>query len=888
VSVAQRLDLDGRYRVDELIGQGGMGRVFSGYDARLRRPVAIKAIRTGSAERLRDEARAMAMLHHPNVVDVFDVVVTDGTVYIVMERIDGSDLQRWLVAEPRRTASETIAVFVAAGRGLAAAHARGLVHRDFKPANVLRSRDGAIKVVDFGLALLEDSLATDEAQRPTVRDTGTILGTPKFMAPEQFTTEVADARVDQYAFCVALYHALWGRFPFEGELPETIYAAKRRDRVRAPAADADAAWVWPLLRRGLLADRERRWPAMDELLDALLAGDHRRRSRRRGQIAGAALVVGAAAVAVWQPSAAAVDGCDATRIRLATVDSEALASRFVDASLDDAVIGWRASLDAMTQQRRILGEALDAACATDAPRRRACIERRVDALVTAHALLRDGSPAVLGNAAEVVRAVSSSPPCHDAPATDAVPETLAAALERARLIEASGDYAAALAATSALVPQATNDPAARAAVALRLGSIHERLGDATAAAAHWREAYFHASAAGALPLAGEAAVQLVFVFGMRMGDLAEAQQWARNAEATIAREGLGERMRVQLARHLGTAMRAAGDGDGALAQHRLAVTQVEALEPADEELRAMCLEDLGSTLSSLGRFDEAFAMLGRAAQITDRTLPTRHPDRTIIELNLGVASKHAERFVEAELHLSRARALADELLPTSHPRRTAIAVALAELHRRAGDLGAAEALLREALAREAAARGSETRTTLTIRLGLAQIELARGRPEAALVAVAPLQRQLSAEAATSVEVELLHAEASAAAGHSAEADDAFARARALDEGLRLRIATRLAWLRHLAPRDRAATRAGLAEIRADLGELSAPPHTAVELALLELAVALPHDQARARERLQITAARLPDDPYSAELRRRAAAPTWQCDGTGGVDERCDR
>lgn len=861
----------GRYRLDGILGEGGMGRVFAGHDAQLRRAVAIKAIRSGTAAaQLRDEARAMARLHHPNVVDVFDVVLDGTTVYVVMERIHGQDLRRWL-ANDRPGVDAVLRAFVDAGRGLAAAHASGLVHRDFKPANVLRADDGTIKVVDFGLAIVQDELAQGEDTRSVLRDTATILGTPKYMAPEQFTTAIADARADQYAFCVAVYQALWGRFPFDGELPETIYGAKRRDRVQPPPADAPAAWAWPLLRRGLLADREARWPSMDELLASLVSARDTRRARRRGVLVGAALIGSVLAVAAWRPTTADIDECDATRQRLASVDVAGLEPRFSAAGLDDAVVGWRAALAELALAQQNLGAELEATCAVDVPSRRACIDRRVDALTAAHALLHDGAPGALGNAAEVVRVVSSAPRCVDAPEAVVLPPAVAIELDRIRLLEASGDYGGAVAAADALAVPTHVEPAARAAIALRLGSIRERLGEAEVADVQWREAYFDASAAGAQALAAEAALDLVFLHGLRTGDLAQAREWARNAEIAIARAELGDRMRAQLARHMGTALRSAGEREAGLAEHQRAVELAEGLDPVDEELLAMAYEDLGTTLSSLARYDEALARLDAAARITDRALPARHPDRTIIALNLGIVSKNAERFAEAQHHLSTARALAAAVLPASHPRRGSIAVALAEVRRRAGALDEAEDLLREELARSVADGGTAAPPNAVVQLALAEIDLARGRPEAALAVVEATGLDLPP--ATTAMLEFVRAEALAAQGERAEADAAFARARAASvRGDRLWLGAAVAAIGLRAAFDRGAARDLLGVVRSELGERELPPHSAAELALLDALLAEGDELGPARDRLRRADDRLgPDDAWNLGLRRRIAA-----------------
>ncbi|MEJ7601240.1 MAG: serine/threonine-protein kinase [Kofleriaceae bacterium] len=216
----------GKYRLDRVLGQGGMGVVWGAFDPDLERAVAIKLLHSESTEptlrsRLLREARAMARLKHPNVVTVYEVGTDQNRDYIAMELVEGESLEHWLETKPARP--EILEALLAAGRGLAAAHTAGLVHRDFKPHNVLRSKDGHVFVTDFGLA--RGQIETDGEppitgiiRRDSVLDspltqTGILIGTPAYMAPEQFVGRVPDPRSDQFAFCVTAWEALTGARP---------------------------------------------------------------------------------------------------------------------------------------------------------------------------------------------------------------------------------------------------------------------------------------------------------------------------------------------------------------------------------------------------------------------------------------------------------------------------------------------------------------------------------------------------------------------------------------------------------------------------------------------------------------------------------------------------
>ena len=297
----------GRYHVRGRLGAGGMGVVYAAYDPQLERPVAIKVLRghaAGDGElagRLHREAQALARVTHPNVVAVYDVGVAAGAVHVVMQQVDGTTLDRALAARAHTTA-EIVARFVDAGRGLAAVHAAGLMHRDFKPTNVLVDRAGVVRITDFGLAARFDAdevgdagAAGDADDQPAIAAarltrTGAVMGTPAYMAPEQHAGARATAASDQFSFCVALWEALSGRRPFAGDTTVALAQAIAVGAV-GPSPRPVPRRIAAILRRGLAADPAARWPAMDALLTELAAAA---RPRRRWPWAVAALGVSAA------------------------------------------------------------------------------------------------------------------------------------------------------------------------------------------------------------------------------------------------------------------------------------------------------------------------------------------------------------------------------------------------------------------------------------------------------------------------------------------------------------------------------------------------------------------------------------------------------------------
>ncbi len=279
----------GRFVVVGELGKGGMGVVYAAHDRELDRQVALKVLRSAAAteeERMRmlREGQAMARVTHPNVITVYEVGVEGSLVFLAQELLDAGTLGGWL--ERSRTQAEIIEKFVAAGRGLAAAHAAGLVHRDFKPDNVLLGTDGRVRVADFGLAR---ALGTEEGlpaetraniaraqlelstspMSPLTR-TGAVMGTPMFMAPEQHLGERADERSDQFSFCVALYHALYDEWPFAGQTAAAVANSVTKGRLQpAPDGSRVPARLRTILVRGLATPPADRFPSMEVLLAEL-------------------------------------------------------------------------------------------------------------------------------------------------------------------------------------------------------------------------------------------------------------------------------------------------------------------------------------------------------------------------------------------------------------------------------------------------------------------------------------------------------------------------------------------------------------------------------------------------------------------------------------------
>nr|MDQ3370084.1 serine/threonine protein kinase [Myxococcota bacterium] len=280
----------GRYRLVERLGAGAMGVVWSAQDPRLDRRIAIKVVHPSLARspeasaRLLREARAMAKLSHRAVVTVHDAGEVDGRLFLGMELVDGTTLGHMLRTRSAASLADWprwLGMMLDAGRGLAAAHDAGVLHRDFKPDNILVDNSGRVCVADFGLATLGDERHGTPTPRAgshgalELTTTGALLGTPIYMSPQQLRGEVIDARADQFNFCVATWEALYGARPYAvhsqgleaiAELDATIVAGV----LPPPPPDSPVPpEIRAALTHGLAADPEARWPNMNALIGAL-------------------------------------------------------------------------------------------------------------------------------------------------------------------------------------------------------------------------------------------------------------------------------------------------------------------------------------------------------------------------------------------------------------------------------------------------------------------------------------------------------------------------------------------------------------------------------------------------------------------------------------------
>jgi len=333
-----------------------MGVVYTAYDPELDRRIALKLLHPGETgegrPRLVREAQAIARIAHPNVVAVHDVGELDGSVFVAMELIDGLTLRKWL-RQGDHDRSEIIDILRQAGRGLAAAHQAELVHRDFKPDNVMVGHDGRVRVLDFGLARgygsAESLAARDEVSNVSLDTTltaaGTVVGTPAYMSPEQLGGKLADFASDQFAFCVVLFEALYGIRPFAGTNIEVLAITVRSGKIRSPPPGHSVpTWLHRIVARGLELDAADRYPSMEALLQDL-AHDPGHRARRNRSVL--AVAGGAALVATLPYRSGSQDERSSCETAAAPIDvvwneqrDQSLAAAFEATALPHATDTW--------------------------------------------------------------------------------------------------------------------------------------------------------------------------------------------------------------------------------------------------------------------------------------------------------------------------------------------------------------------------------------------------------------------------------------------------------------------------------------------------------------------------------------------------------------------
>ena len=716
VDVLKKGDTLGRYLVLEQLGAGAMGVVYAAYDPELDRKIAIKILRphegkgdrTRRQERLVREAKAMAKLSHPNVGAIYDVGVHGDHVFLAMEFLSGGTLRDWVTAA-KRPWRDIVKMFIEVGKGLAGAHAEGLIHRDFKPDNVLIDKNGVPKVVDFGLVRLTsaaldrsttgsmDAVATaeDEAGSLPLADTalaaltrtGALAGTPAYMAPEQFLGKAIDARTDQFAFCIALYEALYGERPFAGNTVITVAEAVTAERIRPLPKSSDIpSWVRRCLIRGLRSDPVQRYPSFDELL-AALANDPAKRTRTWALVGGtlvtvlslAGLAVRSGAKArptcaeagrhlagIWERRAGASPRKNAIHDAFAASGKSYAAQAYASVArlFDQYVDRWTGMYTDTCEATHVRGE--QSAEVLDL--RMACLQERLGNARALSDVFASADGKVVENAVSAAAALPPLDRCADVallravvkppedPATRKRVSDLRTELAKLIALRDSGQCGRAMPKADALIAEvrAVGYQPLLAETLYETAQMANNCGDIAETMQRLRDSHVAATASHNDEVAAQASA-LIPPFAMnRFDQVTVAREWlpvARGAVARLGRQTLADAMLAQAEGMLALTDHAY---DRALEAADRSIAITRRLLGPDDPLTIQWEANKGLWQETAGRLEDALQTDIQARQHFERILGSEHPRVALVWSNQGEVLNLLGRHAEAEAACRRA------------------------------------------------------------------------------------------------------------------------------------------------------------------------------------------------------------------------------------------
>lgn len=766
-------DMIGRYVVQARIGAGGMGEVYRALDPGLDRMVAIKLVHgraAGEEDRQRalvDEAQALARLSHPNVVQVYDAGTHEGRVFVAMELVEGRTLQHWLHSAHAQSGAgpdwrEVIDVFIGAGRGLVAAHAAGIVHGDFKPTNVMIGSDGRARVFDFGLArpvVDASTLATDRSLEsgpagPIVR------GTPAFMAPEQMTGDALTPATDQFAFCVALHHALWRTAPFAGNTLDELQRNVQSGAFHVVEDRSLPAGLRQIVARGLAVDPAARHPSMTALLVALT----RLRGRRRRLLYGSAIAVsaiGLTAMIAWSKPTTCGAGVERSAAIWTAERREAVGAalatagkawaedtaRRVDASVDSYVTRWNETHRLACEAGRSGDDAaLDATMS--------CLGDALFELDATIGLLANADETLTKKAAAVAEALPDPGRCigggHHAkaqrPSSDdaALREKLAAG----RAANRAGRYKEAISIVRSVLddPRMVVDSWLNVDAMLVFADAHEFDGQRDRSLQLYRDGI--TMAASAQYHFGEAKGWITLIrVAASAAKFDESDAALRQAELWIHRLGDDPELIAELGLNAATAAVARGNYAEACTRFEAALALTEGVAGAGER-HAAILNNLGVAYGMSGEHDRAREYFSRAAAAKSELHGPNHPDVATCLMNAAVSLHQMGEDAKARDEFEKVVAIRTAAFGADHPEVAAANNSLATAVSGLGDHTRALALYERSLAIRSEALGADHQSNAITRNNIAHTLMKLGRPREALPyveeALAHLQRRLGA------------------------------------------------------------------------------------------------------------------------------------------------
>lgn len=756
-SILPRGTCVGRFVLLERLGAGAMGVVYRAFDPELDRKIAIKLVHLADAkgeskhprrELFYREAQALAQLSHPNVIAVYDIGQFSDQVFIAMELVDGNTLSAWR-KEQHRSMEEVLEVYIAAGRGLAAAHGAGLVHRDFKPDNVIVGSDGRVRVVDFGLAKaavlqrenargLRKSEQSGERDMPSESEpaatftiwasseadakddpnsaaargahsgsrlgaqlthVGTLVGTPRYMAPEQEALAAADERTDQFAFCVALHESLYGSHPHG----EKRRGGKERWRVQpAPQDTRVPPWLREVLLRGLTVDPARRFPTMEVLLRALLsdptAAVRRKTAARRRAVtlAVVGILAGVGMFAAWRAISSREPPCTGAELRLQAVWDTAVKQKARTAFLEtaapyaaptwarteetlDAYSGeWVAMYTEACEATRLHGEQSEAMLDL----RMLCLARLASDLGALTEVLAAADAPVVERAVQAAHGLTRVRVCAEAAGLRAQMErpkdeatrtsviAVEAQLARSKALHNTGKYGEGLEVAHRALQTSKKLAFAplRAESAYWVGRLQEEMGEYETAEQRLHQALQQAERSGDDAMRARVMSRLVYVVGYRRARYHEARRFGAQATAVYQRVGGYERDLSELYANMGTVHFAESKFETAAQFDQKALALRERILGAMHPDVASSLNNHGLLLCDIGACEKALQPLVRALAIRRSVLGEEHPDTAMSLGNLGLVQYKLGDYDRAQKSYEKALAIRQLVLGAEHAR----------------------------------------------------------------------------------------------------------------------------------------------------------------------------------------------------------------------------
>ncbi|MEM6988952.1 MAG: serine/threonine-protein kinase [Myxococcota bacterium] len=778
----------GRYVVLYRLGTGGMGIVYAAYDPQLDRKVALKLLRHLSSnpkrrkratERLLREARSMARLTHPNVITVHDVAVLDARIFVAMEHVDGVTLTRHLAAgeQPWR---KVIDILAAAGRGLAAAHEAGLVHRDFKPDNVMLARDGRVLVMDFGLARAlapddNESIASMSMPSTAVSDieadssgvlalqsqgkapASRVAGTPGYMAPEQHRGKPTDSRTDQFSFCVTLYEALYRQRPFKGETPDEIADEIEAERIVEPPTDAGVpSWVRAILFRGMRPRAEDRWESMSQLL-AALGNDpavHRRRFLLWGGVstlvactAGAGVYLQATSDAPCVRADDRMDGVWGDRQRNRVASAFAAVDRpYAQDALQGTVEGmdryadeWLTMQFEACEANRVRGEQSDDLFDL----RMDCLNRRhaelralselfgeADVSVVKESVVATSKLTPLGACADVQLLRTTVPMPDDPDVRKAVTE-IRDELARSKAYQDGARYDRAIELVAAVLDDArgVDYPPVLAEALVQRGSTLLAKGDFTEAEPALREALHTAAAGRHDEVAARAWIEMAHVLS-QSGQIERSAEAVEAANAAVLRTGEPPELVARLSNVRGAVLFSQGDYARSQLAFERALSMQQKVYGENHASVAGFYNNLALAHGQQGDLVESMRFLKRAVELEEKVLGSVHPRIALIVGNLGAMEAQQGHLEAAEKQIRRSIDIFERSVCNA-PRLGVMMNNLGELRLQSGDPDGAKPHFLRAIANQESSLGDHPDLGLSLaNLGIAHA--LSGEPDKAL------------------------------------------------------------------------------------------------------------------------------------------------------------